>query len=47
MKNYIFLVALMPSIVFAHEPYVAPLAFVTENTQIPVISGYAEVPFAS
>ncbi|MEN8382509.1 DUF4198 domain-containing protein [Acinetobacter radioresistens] len=47
MKNYIFLVALIPSIVFAHEPYVAPLAFVTENTQIPVISGYAEVPFAS
>jgi hypothetical protein len=27
---------------FAHEPFVAPLAYTTENTQIPVIAGYAE-----
>ena len=27
---------------FAHEPFIAPLAYTTENTQIPVIAGYAE-----
>ncbi len=27
---------------FAHEPYVAPLAYKTEQTQVPVIAGYAE-----
>lgn len=26
----------------AHEPYVAPLAYKTEQTQVPVIAGYAE-----
>ncbi len=26
----------------AHEPYVAPLAYKTEQTQIPVVAGYAE-----
>ncbi|MFV5361626.1 DUF4198 domain-containing protein [Acinetobacter oleivorans] len=27
---------------FAHEPYVAPVAYKTEQTQVPVIAGYAE-----
>ncbi|ENX15723.1 hypothetical protein F895_02269 [Acinetobacter sp. CIP 64.2] len=27
---------------FAHEPYVAPLAYTTEQTQVAMISGYAE-----
>ncbi|MFW2003411.1 DUF4198 domain-containing protein [Acinetobacter ursingii] len=27
---------------FAHEPYLAPLSYHTENTQIPLIAGYAE-----
>jgi len=27
---------------FAHEPYVAPLAYKTEQTQVSVIAGYAE-----
>ena len=27
---------------FAHEPYVAPLAYTTEQTQVAIISGYAE-----
>ena len=26
----------------AHEPYVAPLAYKTEQTQVPVVAGYAE-----
>jgi hypothetical protein len=29
----------------AHEPYVAPLAYHTENTQVPVLSAYAEQAF--
>ncbi len=27
---------------FAHEPYVAPVAYKTEQTQVLVIAGYAE-----
>ena len=27
---------------FAHEPYVAPIAYTTEQTQVTIISGYAE-----
>ncbi|MBJ8467125.1 DUF4198 domain-containing protein, partial [Acinetobacter pittii] len=27
---------------FAHEPYVAPVAYKTEQTLVPVIAGYAE-----
>ncbi|ENX41745.1 hypothetical protein F887_02141 [Acinetobacter sp. NIPH 2100] len=27
---------------FAHEPYIAPIAYTTEQTQVTVISGYAE-----
>ncbi|MBC9228673.1 DUF4198 domain-containing protein [bacterium SPL81] len=27
---------------FAHEPYVSPLAYTTEQTQVAIISGYAE-----
>lgn len=48
MKNMVFVSALVASIsavsvtTYAHEPYIAPLAYVTENTQTPVISGYAE-----
>jgi hypothetical protein len=30
------------SYTFAHEPYVAPLAYKTEQTQVPVVAGYAE-----
>ena len=46
MKKYIIpslvLSSLFCSIVQAHEPYVAPLSYITSNTQIPVIGGYAE-----
>lgn len=48
MKNFVLLSALVSSIstisvmAYAHEPYIAPLTYVTENTQTPVISGYAE-----
>ncbi|MCJ8161445.1 DUF4198 domain-containing protein [Acinetobacter zhairhuonensis] len=43
MKKLIFSSALFFSTyTFAHEPYVAPLAYNTANTQIPVIAAYAE-----
>lgn len=43
MKKLILCPALLFSAsVFAHEPYVAPLAYSTDNTQIPVVAGYAE-----
>lgn len=34
--------ALISTTGFAHEPYVAPVAYKTEQTQVPVIAGYAE-----
>ena len=43
MKKIVILSTVMlSSYSFAHEPYVAPLAFVTDNTQIPIIAAYAE-----
>lgn len=43
MKKSLALLALMCSTTsFAHDPFIAPLAYVTENTQIPVIASYAE-----
>ena len=45
MNKYIFSVLLLSSfstLNYAHEPYVAPLSYITSNTQIPVISAYAE-----
>ncbi|KHN66960.1 signal peptide protein [Acinetobacter oleivorans] len=41
-KFLILSLALACSYSFAHEPYVAPLAYKTEQTQVPVIAGYAE-----
>ena len=43
MKKIVILSGvLLSSYSFAHEPYVAPLAFTTDNTQIPIIAAYAE-----
>ena len=45
MNKYIFSVLLLSSfstLNYAHEPYVAPLAYKTEQTQVPVVAGYAE-----
>ncbi|BCX75722.1 DUF4198 domain-containing protein [Acinetobacter bereziniae] len=42
MKKYLCLALLFCSYSHAHEPYVAPLSYLTANTQIPVIAGYAE-----
>lgn len=43
MKKSFTLLTLLCSInAFAHEPFIAPLAYITENTQIPVIASYAE-----
>ncbi|KAF5308545.1 hypothetical protein FQR65_LT18092 [Abscondita terminalis] len=42
MKKYLALALLFCSYSHAHEPYVAPLSYLTANTQIPVIAGYAE-----
>lgn len=42
MKKYLSLALMFCAYSHAHEPYVAPLSYVTTNTQIPVISGYAE-----
>lgn len=45
MNKYIFSVLLLSSfstLNYAHEPYVAPLSYITSNTQTPVISAYAE-----
>ena len=45
MKKYLCLALLYCSYSHAHEPYVAPLSYMTENTQIPVIASYAEQAF--
>ena len=45
MKNALLCTLLFCSVAQAHEPYVAPLAYHTENTQIPVLSAYAEQAF--
>ncbi len=42
MKKYLILTSLVSSFAWAHQPYVAPNSYFTENTQIPVIAGYAE-----
>lgn len=43
MNKFLMLsLALACSHSFAHEPYVAPVAYKTEQTQVPVIAGYAE-----
>ena len=45
MKKFILstlFLSLATTLTYAHEPYVAPLSYVTSNTQIPVISAYAE-----
>ena len=45
MKKYILstlFFSLATTLTYAHEPYVAPLSYITSNTQIPVISAYAE-----
>ncbi|WP_446090088.1 DUF4198 domain-containing protein [Acinetobacter sp. 1124_18A] len=41
-KFLVLSLALASSYSFAHEPYVAPVAYKTEQTQVPVIAGYAE-----
>ncbi|HRM31488.1 MAG TPA: DUF4198 domain-containing protein, partial [Acinetobacter johnsonii] len=38
MKNALLCTLLFFSVAQAHEPYVAPLAYHTENTQVPVLS---------
>jgi len=45
MKKILFTTLLACSFAQAHEPYVAPLSYITSNTQIPVISAYAEQAF--
>lgn len=45
MKNALLCTLLFCSVAQAHEPYVAPLAYHTENTQVPVLSAYAEQAF--
>lgn len=47
MKKIVLLAAIVSTLSYAHEPYVAPLAYVTENTQVPVLAGYAENAFNS
>ncbi|MFM6957704.1 MAG: DUF4198 domain-containing protein, partial [Acinetobacter sp.] len=43
MKNLLISsLVLVSSYSFAHEPYVAPIAYKTEQTQVAIISGYAE-----
>lgn len=45
MKKHILstlFLSLATTLTYAHEPYVAPLSYITSNTQIPVISAYAE-----
>lgn len=42
MKKYLALALLACTHVQAHAPYVAPLAYMTDNTQITVLSAYAE-----
>ena len=33
---------LLSTSVFAHEPYIAPLSYTTDNTQVALVAGYAE-----
>lgn len=47
MKKIILLASLFSTLSYAHDPFVAPLSYVTSNTQIPVLSGYAEHAFDS
>ncbi|WP_445116150.1 DUF4198 domain-containing protein [Acinetobacter sp. WZC-1] len=48
MKKFLlFTSTLISTVCWAHEPYVAPLAYLTKNTQIPIISGFAEHTFSS
>lgn len=47
MKKIVLLVSILSTYSYAHDPYVAPLAYLTSNTQIPVLSGYAENAFNS
>lgn len=42
MKKYLPLALFICAYAQAHEPYVAPLAYMTDNTQVPVFSAYAE-----
>lgn len=43
MKNLLISsLVLVSSYSVAHEPYVAPIAYKTEQTQVAIISGYAE-----
>ncbi|CAM4180583.1 DUF4198 domain-containing protein [Acinetobacter pragensis] len=42
MKKYLVLALLTCSYSQAHEPYIAPLSFSTANTQMTMLSGYAE-----
>ena len=42
MKKYLVLALLACSYSQAHEPYIAPLSYLTANTQISMLSGYAE-----
>lgn len=45
MRNYLFCALILSTIAQAHEPFVAPLAYQTQNTQVPVLSAYAEQAF--
>ena len=45
MRNMLFCALALSTATQAHEPYVAPLAYLTENTQVPVLSAYAEQAF--
>ncbi|MFW1800473.1 DUF4198 domain-containing protein [Acinetobacter nematophilus] len=42
MNKYLALALLFCSYSNAHEPYIAPLSYITTNSQIPVIGAYAE-----
>ncbi|MFT4021645.1 MAG: DUF4198 domain-containing protein [Acinetobacter sp.] len=42
MKRLVLFTILVSSYASAHEPYVAPLAYQTQNSQIPIVAGYAE-----
>lgn len=42
MKKYLIIGSLLSSFAWAHQPYVAPNSYITNNTQIPVLAGFAE-----
>ncbi|MEB3752804.1 DUF4198 domain-containing protein [Acinetobacter sp. MD2(2019)] len=42
MKKYLYLMLFVSGYAVAHEPYIAPLAYVTQSTQVPILAGYAE-----